>query len=1305
MFRRIVLGWALGWLSVGWAWGEEPIGKRPYEMVWANRETDTQTPLVDFENLDGWTVALTNAEATLTRSQRQQLWGKYVGELVYRGLKGKRPKVVLTPAQPIPVKAPFDCVNLWAYGNNWGYSPDPKTPAVEIAVLLANPKGDQVRVVLGHVNWTEWWLMHRRLTPEQLALVKDGVSVTGIEISGGSNPEDRRLFFDNLTLYTESLPPLEFDKRPIRPFDPCPDGTPGLNVGPEKLPFPTRVETILPDNLTSDFKNEIERAEAAFLFHYRGKDGHLVYRYLPASGTLGDLTAQWEGGEAFKPMADGGVRFFAEEKKQAITPEKCELVRCQQNGNAVESAWRCTVGARTAEVTYRLELLQKSMLITVRCPGGEIGEFCTGKAVGLSNPRLVTLPYLAGDWSARPAVVVAGPAEKPLFASAFVDYYMSNASALWAQNTVAKEGVVYNGGTRYLPKTDGRRNTCFERIFLTVSPQFAEMLPNLANLKSPWMHETGQRVWIAYGAHKRESDYEHWKRIARYGMSKILVTDHETGWRDGGESFTFRTRAAPGKGGDEGQAEYSRKMHELGFRYGIYNNYTDYAPVNEHWHADRVTRTPENQWRGAWMRCYNPKPARAVEYEAKLTPVIQEKFHLDTAYCDVHTAVTPWAYVDFDARVPRAGTFAATFYAYGEIMLHQKKVWNGPVYSEGNNHWYYCGLTDGNYGQDGAAHLATSPWLVDFDLKKLHPLCCNFGMGNPEMFYGSHQNLGKTPEEREPRLDRFLAATLAFGHTGFLVLEGGIANTVRSYFSLQQVHTAYAQEKAVEIRYADAQGRLFDTSAAVATDAFRRSQIVTRYSNGMVVTVNGHPTENWKIPQMLLPPNGWYVEKTQGDKLLAWSGMVDGHRTDYVDSPAYLYANGRGRLTRFPKMACDGQLIAHRRADGSMEVIPVAPCKTFAVSLDGRTGTAVALAEDGKELGPAETRLARGLVHILPVPKAFSYLVKTGAAAASELACTRENVVPGETVSVVGASTHAYQVPANAAIDSHVWQQFEDRWIDFHVAPLVDATLRVDDAFHLDVTSNLTSPIEAELKLAGQSQRVTLVPGQSASVSFAFERPTREEVRQTPLQVTAGTLRYERIWWLAAQERILPLAAFPEAAAEKGQRLRKEKERDLDTTTGANVHWQKTTCDGVAKDSWFMHPPYKKGVGYAFAQSEPIALPAHLPAALRGEIGKADGSDPGDGILFRMAVIEPNGQETVVAEKTWIEHAWTPLEADLSRFAGQKVRVKLIADVGPKDNSSGDWAAWSNVRVESLRPTLVFTMHEKRIDLKKKSGK
>ena len=113
---------------------EEPVCKRPYEMVWANRTEDTRPALVDFENLEGWTVDGREAVAEFTRSREQPLWGQFVGKLVYRG-NGANPTITLRSPEPAPISLPFDCVNLWLYGNNLS-GRDKTTPPVEICVLL-----------------------------------------------------------------------------------------------------------------------------------------------------------------------------------------------------------------------------------------------------------------------------------------------------------------------------------------------------------------------------------------------------------------------------------------------------------------------------------------------------------------------------------------------------------------------------------------------------------------------------------------------------------------------------------------------------------------------------------------------------------------------------------------------------------------------------------------------------------------------------------------------------------------------------------------------------------------------------------------------------------------------------------------------------------------------------------------------------------------------------------------------------------------------------------------------------------------
>ena len=67
---------------------EETVGKRPYEMDWANRNQDDHPPLLDFEDLDGWKVETKQSEATFWRTREQQRWGKHVG----KGQKSRTPK-------------------------------------------------------------------------------------------------------------------------------------------------------------------------------------------------------------------------------------------------------------------------------------------------------------------------------------------------------------------------------------------------------------------------------------------------------------------------------------------------------------------------------------------------------------------------------------------------------------------------------------------------------------------------------------------------------------------------------------------------------------------------------------------------------------------------------------------------------------------------------------------------------------------------------------------------------------------------------------------------------------------------------------------------------------------------------------------------------------------------------------------------------------------------------------------------------------------------------------------------------------
>jgi len=133
---------------------EEVVGKRPYEMDWANRVQDDHPPLVDFEDMHGWTVNTANAAASIVRTREQQLWDTYVAKFTYRAT-GNGPTYLIAPSQPVKIAQPFDAVSLWVYGNNWSYAPNPSTPMVSITAKFLDAQGRAVNVPLTTVTWEQ----------------------------------------------------------------------------------------------------------------------------------------------------------------------------------------------------------------------------------------------------------------------------------------------------------------------------------------------------------------------------------------------------------------------------------------------------------------------------------------------------------------------------------------------------------------------------------------------------------------------------------------------------------------------------------------------------------------------------------------------------------------------------------------------------------------------------------------------------------------------------------------------------------------------------------------------------------------------------------------------------------------------------------------------------------------------------------------------------------------------------------------------------------------------------------------------
>ena len=389
---------------------------------------------------------------------------------------------------------------------------------------------------------------------------------------------------------------------------------------------------------------------------------------------------------------------------------------------------------------------------------------------------------------------------------------------------------------------------------------------------------------------------------------------------------------------------------------------------------------PDGEWRRAWTRNYALKPAKAVEFDDYYAQRIKEKFGTKMSYTDVHTAVAPWEYCDFDARVPGAGTLAATFYAYGQLLLNDQRVY-GPTQSEATYQWLYAGLESGSYGWVYTdVNLLTHPLDVAFQLTKIHPLQCDYGMGyTPFYLEKLDPNWQKSPKRRD-YLDLFLATTIAYGNMGWLVndFEDEPFDTeamTRSYYMMQQLQQQYAFVRPAKIEYADQAGRMLTPSQAHATGAMAGSRLHVVYENGTEVFVNRGPWGSWTVNGLhgeseTLPSSGWLVFNPK-TSFYEFSANAGGRRIDYVLANEYEFLDGRGAWTEHGNLAAAGSVVLRRKGNG-LELIDIYGNDRIAFHAD-RTGTLTAFDPDDKPLGKVELKVSGRWTEFRPLPGARSY--------------------------------------------------------------------------------------------------------------------------------------------------------------------------------------------------------------------------------------------------------------------------------------------------------------------------------------------
>lgn len=993
---------------------------RPAELVWG-KVLERHTPNFRFADAADWTVATSgDAEGAISVSTQADLWGRPTARIQYKGSGDPFSKPVLVVMPPVPLRIPdgSDKAQLWLHGNRWAHLFPQEYPSVKISLLLQDAAENVIQHPIHEVQWEGWYCAAAKLPLE----FRTGASLVGIAIEGGWQTDFRDLYFDSIRFFNDGSGALDFGARPQRNLTPFEGQSTGANLGAIRLEFPTRESTILPLQLGGGYTNAASVRGGAFVFAYDGKDAKIRYAFDPrkalaglhawmAAGTAGDprLAAEKTPDAALIPAlpapseksqrATGvsefaGLAFDMPYVGQLTSGATWKLYNGNARGELTEAFLENnTAVARYADGTeLRVKLVQKSLVVDVVNRTGNAAELDFGAIAGLAGAQTIRVPLLTyrGD---SPAVAMARQGDQTVFTSLWLDPYRSNATepygGAWTQGDLTR----INGGVRYHLLSNVTINPMFERLFLTVSPRFEEVLPTVPNPTG--LYSARAADWVAFRGRMTQDYAEELSLVARYrnlGLDPVLYVSGPGMWQDTDESTAFRLVGAPGKGGEAGLRDFAQGLKGMGWNSAFWMNVTDASPTSAIWNESDLIHDSRGEWRITDLRRYGIKPLKALEFQQQYATQLKTRYQPGAMYAEKLTSEKPWWLTDMDGRVYGSGSFSQTIYAIGDFLRNQSRLMEAPVIGEGTFQWLYAGLSDGNFLDDAEGDdFLTQPLLPVFALMQIHTKEIGFGGGR----IGARLEAAKdNPDELSSVVDQFLATTVAYGNNGVLIpREYGLNLTMRSFYMMQQLQRRYALQAPVRIAYWDGLAERTVSEAVRMGLPARQRQMIVDYANGLRVWVNANPSMGMtgRIGEATLniAPGGFAAYK-KGDFLtvsgaivtdfegLGGFTMMGSSRTDYSRSAAYVYLDGRGRLFRAPEGESDGALAIRPIGPIQLELIHGSGTRLGVnrpFKMKGKCTSVEAFSEIGASLGQAQFTDDGKTTIISPVKDAVRYVV------------------------------------------------------------------------------------------------------------------------------------------------------------------------------------------------------------------------------------------------------------------------------------------------------------------------------------------
>lgn len=637
------------------------------------------------------------------------------------------------------------------------------------------------------------------------------------------------------------------------------------------------------------------------VFRYAGPDGTITYRWsrpqAVTEGILGAIEAEFAtpGGERHRvPIATTASVDWVRKAEPVVS-------RWAATGESVTLERTFRLGDQSATLTVKGQLRGKSLVLDVSCDRPVVSRFDAGGWGPTVRRRAIAVPYLSG-------VQVEYLPHEDLFVSAHLHWLASSAT----QHEITRAS--------YLPLTGGGRSTLSERVDFSAAWHLDEVLPNIPNPPSPFLRDLADRVVLDVWGGRYEDIAARLEGLHALGVDRCVVLVHD--WQRSGydNALPAHLPAASDKGGDPGMKVLVATATKLGYRIALHENYVDYYPNYEGFREADIALDSEGRRQNAW---YNPgtkiqsfavQPNAILPLARTQTPEIHRRFGTNANYLDVHSAVPPWFHVDQRAGEAGAGQFRRVFDVHAKLWKYERETRGGPVFGEGNNHWYWSGLLDGAEAQFGSGWPGgkgeSVPLLVDFDLLRIHPLQLNHGMGYYERWWDE-----RTGPKRPlmAALDQYRMQEVAFAHAGFLGAPTWSNQPLAwlEHHLLAPVMARVVNAAPLRIEY-EWDGRWLDASEAVRRGADFQCVRVT-YDDGLTVVANQSPRP-LGVGGRTLPQYGWAAS---GSGLEAGTTLRDGVVSDFAESSESVFVNARDSADwTFPERSRIRPALAKFESDG-----------------------------------------------------------------------------------------------------------------------------------------------------------------------------------------------------------------------------------------------------------------------------------------------------------------------------------------------------------------------------------------------------